>query len=170
MKLNVAIPMITVALALTACKDKQTQPAFVVEDSHELHAAMIQSYWAEHTDAAIERGASIQPYHFQNASAELNGLGVYEVDVLARGADGGPLALYLGRGGASDELYSARRNALIDALVAAGADAGSIRVHSDLSGGDGMDSNRVRFNAEREAEQTRPVYGAPSSDGAGSSM
>jgi len=168
MKLRFAIPMIAVAIALAGCS-KQTQPAFVVDDSHELHAAMLQNYWAEHTEAGSQRGSSIYGYHFKNASAELNGLGVYEVDVLARGAEGGPLSVYLARAGASDQLYAARTNALIDALVTAGASAGSIRVHENGSDGDGMDSDRVLFNASREAEQLRPKQGE-STSAAGASM
>jgi hypothetical protein len=172
MKLCVAIPMFAVAVALAGCKKEQTHSAFVVEDSYELHEAMLESYWAEHTDAATQRGAAMFPYHFLNGSSALNGLGTYEVGVLARGAANGPLSIYLARGDANDALFAARKDAVIDALVAAGASADSIRVTDKLSGGDGMDTDRVLFNAEREAEQTKPVYGAADSNDSstGSSM
>ncbi len=169
MKLFVAIPMIAVSIALAGCQ-RHDQQSFVVEDSQELHAAILQNYWAEHTENATACNASIHPYHFHKASAQLNNLGSYEVSVLARGAQYGPLSIYLGRGDASDDLYSARTNALVEALVAAGAKRDAVHIHNDLAGGNGMDTDRVIFNESREADQLKPVYGAPSEAGNASSM
>jgi len=161
MKIVVAIPVIAAAVVLAGCKSKEPKSAFVTEDSRALHEAMIHNYWAEQTESAVQRAAAIYPYHFHLNSAELNELGSYEVGILATGADGRPLNVHLARGGATDELYQARINAVREALVDGGAAANMIAFDDQLPGGEGMYSDRVRFNAAREAEQLKAVYGAP---------
>lgn len=157
MKVRVAIPMITAVIVLAGCKSKEHQSSFVVDDSRELHAAMLDDIWADHTESAIARGAAVYPYHFVLNSAQLNELGEYEVGVLART---GAANIHLARGDASDALYEARKNALVDALVSGGADASMIAINDTLPGGEGMASTRVRTNAETESSQMKPVYGA----------
>jgi hypothetical protein len=160
MKFGIAIPMITAVIVLAGCKSKEQQSAFVVDDSRAMHEAMVKNYWAEHTEGAILRGGAVYPYHFELNSSELNELGAYEVGVMARSGAHRALNVHLARGDASDTLYQARMNVLRDALIDGGADANMLAINDTRPGGEGMSSERVRFNAEREAAQMAPVYGA----------
>jgi hypothetical protein len=152
--------MCAVALALSACKSKDQANSFVVDDERAMHEAMVNNMWAEHADAAVSSATVLYPYHFENASNELNELGHAEVAVLTNSYDGRKLTVHLARGGASDELYQDRVNAVRQAFIDAGANGNMIAFDDKLSGGNGMSTDRVLFNASREAEQLRPVYGS----------
>lgn len=109
---------------------------------------------AERTAAVTER--AVYPHHFEAGSARLNELGLRHLAMLAgayadavdeggaAGAAGegeaGPGDLVVRRGDAPARLYEARVRTVREALAAAGAEAGRVRISDGLPGGDGTPS------------------------------
>jgi hypothetical protein len=98
---------------------------------------------------AVIREHTLYPHHFLVDCAQLNELGMRDMDILAAylRCEGGQLNVR--RGDASPELYKKRVEVVAAALDRAGVPAGSVRVADGLPGGDGMPSVRV-------VEITRP--------------
>ncbi|HEX5010070.1 MAG TPA: hypothetical protein VFY71_06695 [Planctomycetota bacterium] len=92
---------------------------------------------------AIVVQSSLYPYHFVPDSAELNELGVNDLNVLAMHLRDHAGSLLISRGGASKELHEARVRAVLAALEESGVAKTQVAVHDGLPGGDGLPSGKV---------------------------
>jgi len=108
----------------------------------------------------IIRQRTIFPYHFLPETAQLNELGVYDLEVLAGYFRDHPGRLNVRKGEADERLYEARIKAAVAVLARAGVDTSRIAIVDVLPPGDGMPSERVI--AILEIDQPSP---APASEG-----
>jgi hypothetical protein len=92
---------------------------------------------------AIVVQSALYPYHFVPDSAELNELGVNDLNVLAMHLRDHAGSLLISRGGASKELHEARVRAVLAALEESGVAKTQVAVHDGLPGGDGLPSTKV---------------------------
>jgi len=137
-----AVEMI-VAVSVFACSEPSTSD-YPLSDHHaEMNstALQLQNHLAE--EAAVIRQHTIFPYHFLADSAELNSLGLRDLEVLTRHRARFPGPLNLRRGDASEELYARRMQTLLDHLIAAGLPQDGIQISDSLPGGDGLAADDV---------------------------
>jgi hypothetical protein len=92
---------------------------------------------------AIVAQHTLYPYHFEAGSAELNELGVRDLDVLVAHFLKSAGDLNVRRGGAAQGLYEARLRTVLEKLAAAGVQSRSVAVKDGLPGGEGISSERV---------------------------
>ena len=92
---------------------------------------------------AIVVQSALYPYHFVPDSAELNELGVNDLNVLAMHLRDHAGSLLISRGSASKELHEARVRAVLAALEESGVAKTQVAVHDGLPGGDGLPSTKV---------------------------
>ena len=111
---------------------------------------------------AIIRQQALFPYHFVVNGAQLNDLGKQDLDVLASHYRDNPGQLVVRQGDASEELYAARVQAVVEAMRGAGVDVDRGQVTDGLAQGDGMPSERVIVIVqERGAGAPSPEAGVP---------
>lgn len=136
--------MVTALLALAAmvngCEWSQ-QPAMTELGAPE--AKMVQTI----NDAAVRDGilrqSTIFPYHFEQGTAELNGLGQSTVAVLAERFRKNPGTVSVRRGDASVELHRQRIQRVAAALEKAGVPRATMRLADLPSSGDGLPGEQV---------------------------
>lgn len=98
------------------------------------NASMNNAIIAQHT---------LYPYHFAAGSAELNELGVRDLDVLVAHFLNAAGDLNVRRGETPQALYEARVRTVLEKLAAAGVPSRSVAVKDGLPGGEGIASERV---------------------------
>jgi hypothetical protein len=94
-------------------------------------------------NAAIVAQHTLYSYHFTAGAAELNELGVHDLDVLAAHFQTSTGDLNVRRGEAAQALYEARVRTVLEKLAAAGVTSRSVAVKDGLPGGEGISSERV---------------------------
>jgi len=139
MKWMTAILVVSMALGTLGCESKPKRK-FLGEDEVEFNRAMATSYKIDQVDAAIVRQQTLYAYHFIANSADLTEIGNRDVGVLADHYRFHPGHLNIRRQGASDELYEARCESVMTALIAGGVDEARMELGDGLPGGDGMTS------------------------------
>jgi hypothetical protein len=92
---------------------------------------------------AIISQHTLYPYHFVSSSAELNDLGLRDLNVLSDHFTKTPGDLNVRRGDASQSLYEARVKTVLDRLAEVGVQGGSVAVKDEMPGGEGISSERV---------------------------
>jgi hypothetical protein len=92
---------------------------------------------------AIVSQHTLYAYHFAAGSAELNELGVRDLDVLVAHFQNAAGDLNVRRGEAGQALYEARVRTVLEKLAAAGVPSRSVAVKDGLPGGEGISSERV---------------------------
>jgi hypothetical protein len=98
------------------------------------NASMNNAIVAQHT---------LYAYHFVPGSAELNDLGVRDLNVLADHFTKAGGDVNVRRQDAGASLYEARVKAVLERLAQAGVPAGAVAVKDGPPGGDGISSERV---------------------------
>ena len=147
-------------LAAIGCAPQAQEDEYELRTS--LNAAMVSMYAVQAVDQAIIRQHTLFPYHFRAGTAELNGLGHRDIGVLTRYYGDGGGHLNVRRGDASDQLYAARVDAVLEAIARHGIDREQITTSDDLPGGDGLASSHVSVILEGN-------LGSPSEDGSADS-
>ena len=129
--------------AVSACGEEKTLEYPLADHYTEMNEMSLRLHFVVAQEAAIIRQHTIYPYHFVPHSAELNGLGMREVDVLARHRVRYPGPVNLRHGDESEELYETRIQTLFDRFASAGLPRESIRIADGLPGGEGASSEEV---------------------------
>jgi hypothetical protein len=129
-------------------------------------------------DAAVRKAIVVQrtlyPYHFAPDSAELNGLGRKDVDVLIehfRDLDESG-EVNVRRGDTPEPLYAARLESVRRAFLDAAVEPSRIHFRDGVAGGDGMPSGRILeiLTSEAAAAGTMDAEGAADSGTPASAM
>ncbi len=162
-------PILTALLlaSLAACRSAQA------DNDVEFH----QGPWATEEiqnasmNAAIVAQHTLYPYHFAAGSAELNDLGVRDLNVLADHFAKAGGDLNVRRQNADPSLYEARVKAVLERLAQAGVPSGAVAVKDGLPGGDGISSERVivilkgkMSSSSSSSSTTTSTSTAPTSD------
>lgn len=155
--MNVRIPLTALLLATTA--------GCMTIGDHELRGR--ENMWKLDAvrGAALHRALIVQstlfPYHFETGAASLNELGERDLAVLAEHLRLHPGGLSVRRGGASDDLYSARVEAVVAALVKDGVSRDMVAVSDGYPGGPGISANRLVVILEPKEESSSPTIAIP---------
>jgi hypothetical protein len=104
---------------------------------------LVQSMQDAQVNNAVIRQHTMYPYHFVENSADLNELGQRDLDVLAGHFRDNPGQMNLRRGEASEELWKARCQTVVNRLAQDGVDINRVKVDDGLPGGDGITSTEV---------------------------
>ena len=120
--------------------------------------------------ASVEQAIVVQrslfAYHFIPDSADLNELGMHDLQVLAAHFVDHPGEMNVRRGAASEDLYHDRVERVAEALAGMGVARDAIRIVDGKPGGDGVSSARMIQIFERESA---PSETSPTDGGSGSS-
>ncbi len=135
-----------------------------VDDTPALNRWMVETYQANAIENAILEDRTLYPYHFVSGSEQLNQLGSARLDVLGNHfiRTGREHELNVRRGSTSDDLYHARRDAVVRRLGELGVEVSKVSLKDGLPGGDGAPSTDVRdtLTAQQEARAVRAAAAA----------
>ena len=113
---------------------------------------LVKSIDDDMVDNAILTQHSLYPYHFLPDSPCLNDLGSRDLSLLVSHFKSCSGNLNVNRGDASEELYNARLKTVAQRLSLAGVDSSRVKIGEGLPGGDGITTDRVVANKEKEKE------------------
>ena len=136
---GIAVLILLAAASAPGC----SAPPVTAGDVDPLPGAMVASYRVEAIDNAIIREHTIYPHRFVPGTARLDPLGQRDIEVLATHYAQHPGTLSIPRGDASPQLYTARHNAVLEALAKAGVASSRVMVSDGLPGGSGLGARWV---------------------------
>ncbi len=153
---------VLILLAAASGPGCSAPPSVAGDDFELLPGAMVASYRVEAIDNAIIREHTIYPHRFVPGTAQLDPLGQRDIEVLAAHYARHAGTLSIPRGDASPQLYTARYNAVLEALAKAGVVSSRVMVSDGLPGGSGLGARWVLIILEGPAASS--VSGSYSSE------
>ena len=145
MKLYVSITMGFCCILFAGCSEmKQNQ------NRHLINSGLINTYKDASVHNAIISQHTLYPYHFVNNAAELNELGLHDIDVLSAHFAENPGQLNIRHGNVSTNLYVDRINFVLDKLKEAGINTKQVNITDGMPGGSGITSDAIIVILEDE--------------------
>ena len=103
---------------------------------------------------AIIRQSAFFPYHFVTGGADLNELGMHDLEVLAAHHKTYPGRITVRQGDASAGLYKARVGRIVEGLSRAGVGKGRVTISDSPVAGDGRHSDKTLVILQKSMAET----------------
>ena len=158
-----SLVIIATVTALAACAARK-DPRVSTPDLKQGNEWLVRDYFNQQADNGLLADRTIRENHFLANSSEFSDLGVRDMAVFARHYRQDPGHLNIRRGGATDELYSARVTAVREYLEDRGVALDRVTVSDGPPTGDGMDMETALFFLYAST-LVEPDYGTSSMDG-----